>query len=150
MQFLQIKKLVDTATIPAYATPGAAGFDLVACEDTRIPSGATCVIKTGLAFAVPRGYEMQIRPRSGISVKTKLRVILGTVDSDYRGEVGVIVENTGGEAAVVARGIRIAQAVISPVVNADMMPFHLGGELPQSERGVCGFGSTGVMTPQTG
>lgn len=91
---VKIKRLNDEAVIPKYAREGDAGFDLVAVEDTIVEPGATVLVSTGLAFEIPPGYEMQIRPRSGVTVKTKLRVQLGTVDSGYRGEVKVIVDNT--------------------------------------------------------
>lgn len=90
---VNIKRLHDDAVIPRYATEGSAGFDLVAIDDVIIEPGETKLIRTGLAFEIPAGYELQIRPRSGVTLKTKLRVQLGTVDSDYRGEVGVIVDN---------------------------------------------------------
>ncbi|PRT35333.1 dUTP diphosphatase [Bacillus wiedmannii] len=90
---VKVKRLHEDAVIPQYAKPGDSGFDLVAVEDVIIEPGETSVIKTGLAFEIPNGYEMQIRPRSGLSRKTKLRVVLGTIDSGYRGEVGVIVDN---------------------------------------------------------
>jgi dUTP pyrophosphatase len=91
---VKIKRLNDEAVIPKYAREGDAGFDLVAVEDIIVEPGATVLVSTGLAFEIPPGYEMQIRPRSGVTVKTKLRVQLGTVDSGYRGEVKVIVDNT--------------------------------------------------------
>jgi dUTP pyrophosphatase len=90
---VKIKKLHPYAVIPKYAHEGDAGFDLVAIEDTIIEPGETKIIRTGLSFAIPPGYEMQIRPRSGITLKTKLRVQIGTIDSGYRGEIGVIVDN---------------------------------------------------------
>lgn len=92
---IEFKKLHPDAVAPKYATPGAAGFDLVAVEEVVIEPGETVVIPTGLAIEIPEGYELQIRPRSGITRKTKLRVANspGTVDSDYRGEVGVIIDN---------------------------------------------------------
>lgn len=90
---VKVKRLHPDAVLPRLATEGSAGFDLYAVEDAIIEPGGTVVIKTGLAFELPPGYEMQIRPRSGITSKTKLRVQLGTVDADYRGEVGVIVDN---------------------------------------------------------
>lgn len=90
---VKVKKMNEAAETPKYAKPGDAGFDLVAAEDVIIEPGETKVINTGLAFEIPPGYELQVRPRSGISRKTKLRVVLGTVDSGYRGEVGVIVDN---------------------------------------------------------
>lgn len=90
---VNIKRLHEDAVIPKYAHDGDSGFDLVAIEDFIIEPGETALVKTGLAFELPDGYEIQIRPRSGITLKTKLRVQLGTVDSHYRGEVGVIVDN---------------------------------------------------------
>lgn len=90
---VKIKRLNESVEIPRYAKPGDAGFDLVAAEDVIIQPDETKVISTGLAFEIPPGYELQVRPRSGVSRKTKLRVILGTVDSGYRGEVGVMVDN---------------------------------------------------------
>lgn len=90
---VKIKRLNEGAVIPKYAREGDAGFDLVAVEDTIVNPGATVLVSTGLAFEIPTGYEMQIRPRSGVTVKTKLRVQLGTVDSGYRGEIKVIVDN---------------------------------------------------------
>ncbi|MDQ0270759.1 dUTP diphosphatase [Cytobacillus purgationiresistens] len=91
---VNIKKLHEDAEMPKYAHEGDAGVDLVAIEDVIIEPGETALVKTGLAFELPDGYEMMIRPRSGITLKTKLRVQLGTVDSHFRGEVGVIVDNT--------------------------------------------------------
>ncbi|MES5869216.1 dUTP diphosphatase [Bacillus cereus group sp. RP32] len=143
---VKIKRLKDV-DLPKYAKPGDNGFDLVAAEDTIIWPGETKVVPTGLAFEIPPGYELQVRPRSGISRNTKLRVILGTVDSGFRGEVGVIVDNTerptslNMKAHVIEKGTRIAQGVIAPVVTAHFVEVD---ELSDSERGVGGFGSTGV------
>ncbi|OKA19961.1 dUTP diphosphatase [Bacillus cereus] len=142
----KIKRVRDVG-LPKYAKPGDSGFDLVAAEDTIIWPGETKVVPTGLAFEIPPGYEMQVRPRSGISRNTKLRVILGTVDSGFRGEVGVIVDNTeipkvaNMKAHVIERGTRIAQGVIAPVITAH---FEEVDELSDSQRGKNGFGSTGV------
>ncbi|CUB08546.1 Deoxyuridine 5'-triphosphate nucleotidohydrolase [Bacillus cereus] len=144
---VKIKRVKDVE-LPKYAKPGDSGFDLVAAEDTIIWPGETKVVPTGLAFEIPPGYELQVRTRSGISRNTKLRVILGTVDSGFRGEVGVIVDNTSkpsvfrSEAAdVIEKGTRIAQGVIAPVVTAH---FVEADELSDSQRGKNGFGSTGV------
>jgi dUTP pyrophosphatase len=90
---VKIKRLNEDAVIPKYARERDAGFDLIATQDVIIEPGATTLVPTGLAFELPPGYEMQIRPRSGVTLKTKLRVQLGTVDSGYRGEIGVIVDN---------------------------------------------------------
>ncbi|MGG1339708.1 dUTP diphosphatase [Bacillus toyonensis] len=144
---VKIKRVKDVE-LPRYAKPGDSGFDLVAAEDTIIWPGETKVVQTGLAFEIPPGYELQVRPRSGMTRNTKLRVVLGTVDSGYRGEVGVLVDNTAkpsvfrSEAAdVIERGTRIAQGVIVPVVTAHFVEVD---ELSESQRGQNGFGSTGV------
>lgn len=138
---LKIKKLHNDAVMPSYATDGSAGFDLSALEEVLIYAGQTLIVKTGLSFAIPKGYEMQIRPRSGVTVKTKLRVALGTIDSDYRGEVGIIVDNIGDDLKRIGKGERIAQAVISPIIQAT---FEQVTELDDTERGSGGFGSTGL------
>ncbi|MES5896953.1 deoxyuridine 5'-triphosphate nucleotidohydrolase [Bacillus cereus group sp. RP43] len=155
---VKIKRLKDVE-LPRYAKPGDSGFDLVAAEDMIIKPGQTKVILTGLAFEILPGFELQVRPRSGISRKTHLKAILGTVDSGFRGEVGVIVQNTshlgnsitqgineeyGIYASVtyeVKKGDRIAQGVIAPVETAHFVEVD---ELSDSERGVGGFGSTGT------
>lgn len=148
---IQIKKLCDEAQVPQYATPGAAGFDLHAVENYWIAPGETALVKTGLSFAIPEGYELQVRPRSGLSLKTPLRVANspGTIDSDYRGEVCVIMTNTAspnpeGELSPLSEqikmGDRIAQGVICPIIQAE---FELTDALPETKRGKGGFGSTG-------
>lgn len=143
---VKIKRVKDVE-LPRYAKPGDSGFDLVAAEDTVIWPGETKVVPTGLAFEIPPGYELQVRPRSGMTRNTKLRVVLGTVDSGYRGEVGVLVDNTerpislNMQAHVIEKGTRIAQGVIAPVITAH---FEEVDELSDSERGKGGFGSTGV------
>lgn len=164
---VNIKRLHEDAVIPKYAHDGDAGVDLVAIEDVIIEPGETALVKTGLAFELPDGYEIQIRPRSGITLKTKLRVQLGTIDSHYRGEVGVIVDNTHrrrlsandwyalsieeksikGPAVhpiktyIIRKGDRICQAVIAPVIRANIQEVH---ELNKTERGDSGFGSSGT------
>ncbi|MGN4578357.1 dUTP diphosphatase [Bacillus paranthracis] len=143
---VKIKRVKDVE-LPKYAKPGDSGFDLVAAEDTIIWPGETKVVPTGLAFEIPPGYELQVRPRSGMTRNTKLRVILGTVDSGYRGEVGVLVDNTeihkaaNIQAHVIEKGTRIAQGVIAPVITAHFVEVD---DLSESDRGSNGFGSTGV------
>ena len=143
---VKIKRVKDVE-LPKYAKSGDSGFDLVAAEDTIIWPGETKVVQTGLSFEIPPGYELQVRPRSGMTRNTKLRVVLGTVDSGYRGEVGVLVDNTerpislNMQAHVIEKGTRIAQGVIAPVVTAHFVEVE---ELSVSERGVGGFGSTGT------
>ena len=148
---VRIKKLHPDAIIPMYATEGASGFDLVAIEDVEIGPDCTALIRTGLSFEVPKGYELQVRPRSGLSLKTRMRVANspGTVDADYRGEVCIIIDNIdsvcpqygGGRIQVIKKGDRIAQGVICPVIQAELE--EVTG-LSDSERGSGGFGSTGV------
>lgn len=143
---VKIKRVKDVE-LPKYAKPGDAGFDLVAAEDTFIWPGETKVVPTGLAFEIPPGYELQVRPRSGMTRNTKLRVVLGTVDSGYRGEVGVLVDNIESvkgkfmHSQMIEKGTRIAQGVIAPVITAH---FEEVDELSHSERGTNGYGSTGT------
>jgi len=131
--------------LPSYATAGAAGMDLLAAvaEPMTIPPGGRVLVPTGLAIALPPGFELQVRPRSGLALRHG--IVLpnspGTVDEDYRGELSVIVMNAGAEPFTVTRGMRIAQAVLAPVVRAR---WHEVDTLPQTGRGEGGFGSTGV------
>jgi dUTP pyrophosphatase len=132
--------------LPAYATPGAAGADLRANfldrGDVLVQPGARLLISTGLRLAIPAGYEVQIRPRSGLALKHGITLANapGTIDSDYRGALGVILLNTGTEAFQIRHGDRIAQMVVAPVVQA---AFALVSELDTTARGAGGFGSTG-------
>jgi len=131
--------------LPAYATEGAAGMDLLAAVTTAlvIPPGGRALVPTGLSIALPPGYEMQVRPRSGLALKHGLTLpnSPGTIDEDFRGELGVIVLNAGPEPFTVERGMRIAQAVIAPVVRAAWREVDT---LPATARGAGGFGSTGT------
>ncbi|GAV19720.1 dUTP pyrophosphatase [Mariprofundus micogutta] len=130
--------------LPFYATTHAAGADLRAAVDADviIQPGETRLIKTGFAMALPDNYEAQVRPRSGLALKNGITVLNspGTVDADYRGEVGVILINHGKEAFTVSRGDRIAQMIIAPFVQAD---FSEVSELSETARGTGGFGSSG-------
>jgi dUTP pyrophosphatase len=127
---VKIKRLHPDATVPQYATAGAAGFDLVAVEDVIIAPGETAKIRTGLAFELPPGYELQIRPRSGISEKTKLRVsnAPGTVDADYRGEVCVLVDNIRDEKFIDGTGYRVLRSTVETIDNkfVDLTPERFG------------------------
>ncbi|PEW95875.1 dUTP diphosphatase [Bacillus cereus] len=138
---IKVKKLHKDAVIPKYAKHGDSGFDLVSMEDVTIKPGENVIIKTGVAYEIPVGFELQVRPRSGMSVKTPLRVILGTVDAGYRSDVGVIADNIGSEPFEVKRGDRVAQGVIAPVIRANLIEVD---ELSETERGNGGFGSTGI------
>jgi dUTP pyrophosphatase len=132
--------------LPAYETIGAAGMDLRAAvaehEPTTLKPGARAMVPTGLTFAVPAGFEAQVRPRSGLAAKAGVTCLNtpGTIDSDYRGEVKVILINLGEEDSVIRRGDRIAQLVIAPVVQASWSEV---GDLDETSRGAGGFGSTG-------
>lgn len=128
--------------LPAYATEGAAGMDVVSAEDVALAPGARHAVATGFALAIPDGYEIQVRPRSGLALKHGISVpnTPGTIDSDYRGELKVIVINHGGEPFAIERGDRIAQLVLAPVVRAAWQEVS---ELAETGRGAGGFGSTG-------
>ena len=131
--------------LPDYATQGSAGLDLLAAvsEAVTLQPGARALIPTGLALALPPGYEAQVRPRSGLALKHGLTVLNspGTIDADYRGEVQVILVNLGEEPVTVTRGMRIAQLVPAPVTRARLEEAR---ELPVSARSGGGFGSTGT------
>jgi len=128
--------------LPAYATDGAAGMDVVSAEDVRIAPRGRHAVATGIALAIPPGYEIQVRPRSGLALKHGITVpnTPGTIDSDYRGEVKVILINHGEEDFVIRRGDRVAQLVIAPVTRAGFDEVEMLDETP---RGAGGFGSTG-------
>lgn len=141
---VQVKRLPhgEGLPLPAYATRGAAGMDVVSAEDVTLAPGARHAVATGLALAIPEGYEIQVRPRSGLALKHGITVpnTPGTIDSDYRGELKVILINHGAEPFVIARGDRVAQLVLAPVVQA---AWDEVAELDATERGAGGFGSTG-------
>lgn len=128
--------------LPAYATPGAAGMDVVSAEDVTLAPGARHAVATGLAMAIPHRFEIQVRPRSGLALKHGITVANapGTIDSDYRGELKVILANLGTEPFEIRRGDRIAQLVLAPVVQASWLEVS---ELDETARGAGGFGSTG-------
>jgi dUTP pyrophosphatase len=145
---IKIRKLHPSAQVPRYMSSGAAGCDVTAClESARVlaPS-ARDAIPTGLAVEIPPGFEIQVRPRSGLAFKQGLTVVNapGTIDSDYRGEVKVLVINLGTEPVTVQPGDRIAQLVLQRV---DQMAFEESDSLAESVRGAGGFGSTGVQVP---
>lgn len=129
--------------LPAYATEGAAGMDVVAAESLVLAPGARHAVATGFAFAIPDGYEVQVRPRSGLALKHGVTCLNtpGTIDSDYRGEVKVILANLGAEPFPIARGDRIAQLVAAPVQRAVFDEVY---DLDNTVRGSGGFGSTGA------
>ncbi|HEX7693495.1 MAG TPA: dUTP diphosphatase [Sphingomonas sp.] len=141
---IAIKRLPHGAglPLPAYATTGAAGMDVVAAEEATLAPGARQAIATGFAIAIPEGYEVQVRPRSGLALKHGVTCLNtpGTIDHDYRGEVKVILANLGDQPFAIARGDRIAQLVPAPVQRATLDEV---AELDETDRGSGGFGSTG-------
>ena len=128
--------------LPAYATSGAAGMDVLSAEDVTLPPGGRHAVASGFAVAIPAGYEIQVRPRSGLALKHGITVpnTPGTIDSDYRGELKVILINHGSEPFAIHRGDRVAQLVLAPVTQAAWSEV---AELDETARGAGGFGSTG-------
>lgn len=141
---VEVKRLPhgEGLPLPAYATQGAAGMDVVSAEDVTIAPGARHPVTTGLSVAIPEGFEIQVRPRSGLAFKHAITVpnTPGTIDSDYRGELKVLLINHGQEAFVIARGDRVAQLVVAPVTQGIWQEVD---ELDATARGEGGFGSTG-------
>jgi dUTP pyrophosphatase len=144
-----VRKLAHAADLPlpAYATEHSAGLDLLAAVEAplELAPGARALVPTGIAIALPDGYEAQVRPRSGLALHHGIGVLNspGTIDADYRGEIGVILINAGAEAYRVERGARIAQLVIAPVARASWREVD---DLADSDRGGGGFGSTGTAS----
>ena len=141
---IELKRLPhgEGLPLPAYATEGAAGMDVVAAEELTLAPGARAAVATGFAVAVPAGHEVQVRPRSGLALKHGVTCLNtpGTIDSDYRGEVKVILANLGQEPFAIARGDRIAQLVPAVVLRATLDEV---ATLDDTSRGAGGFGSTG-------
>ena len=131
------------AQLPAYAHPGDAGMDVRSVEDVTIAPGARALVRTGLVLMLPPDAEAQVRPRSGLALKHGVTVLNtpGTIDAGYRGEVGVILINLGTEPFAVEKGMKIAQLVVAPVTQADIVEV---AEVDETDRGAGGFGSTGV------
>jgi dUTP pyrophosphatase len=139
-----IKKLNSSAQLPSYKTSGASGMDLMACieKPINLKPGKSCLIPTGLSVAFSEKYEIQIRPRSGLAAKNNISVLNtpGTIDSDYRGELKIILFNHSSESFIINNNDRVAQMVLTPVIK---MELEEKNELPDSIRGEGGFGSTG-------
>ena len=145
MTKILIKRLSKEVPLPKYETNGSSGMDLAANIETNIniDPGKTAIVPTGLTISIPKGFEAQIRPRSGLAAKQKISVLNtpGTIDSDYRGEIKVILINLGQESFKVEKGLRIAQMVVCPVIQAQLKEVD---DLNETERGKGGFGSTGT------
>ncbi len=144
MHEILIKKLHSDVNIPKYETEGSSGLDLEAYieKDLRLLSGERKLVPTGVSVAMPNNFEIQIRPRSGLAYKNGISVVNtpGTIDSDYRGEIKVLLINLGTEAVTIKKFQRIAQMVICPIIKANLKEVQ---ELPETIRGASGFGSTG-------
>ncbi|MFN3451962.1 MAG: dUTP diphosphatase [Sphingorhabdus sp.] len=142
---VRVKRLNHGAglALPAYATSGAAGMDICAAESLSLRAGKRHAVATGFAFAIPDGYEVQVRPRSGLALKHGITCLNtpGTIDSDYRGEVKVILANLGEDDFMINKGDRIAQIVVAPVTHGNLIEVE---DLDETVRGSGGFGSTGV------
>jgi dUTP pyrophosphatase len=140
--FLKVKKLNELAKVPEYKTVGSSGFDFSSVEDLFLKVGEKALIKTGLSFEIPENLEIQIRPRSGLALKYGVTVLNspGTIDSDYRGEIQIILINHGKEDFQISVGDRIAQGVVARVEKVNL---QITDEVSQTERGSGGFGSTG-------
>ena len=145
MTKIQIKKLSNSVSTPKYETSGSSGMDIAAHIENNIiiNPGEKALVSTGLSVAIPKGYEIQIRPRSGLAAKKNITVLNtpGTIDADYRGEIKVILINLGKEKFIIENKERIAQMVVCPVVQADLEEVK---ELSDTVRGSGGFSSTGI------
>ena len=145
MTKILIKRLSKEVPLPKYETNGSSGMDLAANINANIDidPGKTAIIPTGLALSIPKGFEVQIRPRSGLAAKQKISVLNtpGTIDADYRGEIKVILINLGQEPFKIEKGSRIAQMVVCPIVQAQLKEVD---DLSETDRGKGGFGSTGT------
>ena len=139
-----IKKLNSSVQLPSYKTSGASGMDLMAYieKPINLKPGESCLVPTGLSVAFPEEYEIQIRPRSGLAAKNNISILNtpGTIDSDYRGEIKIILFNHSNENFIIKNSDRVAQMVLTPIIKMELEETN---ELPQSIRGKGGFGSTG-------
>lgn len=140
---IKVKKLNEEAVLPRYAHDGDAGMDVFSCEDAFLYPGDRKMVRTGLSFEIPKGFEIQVRPKSGLSLKNGLTILNtpGTLDSGYRGELGIILFNTTKETYEIKKGQKIAQVILARYEEAEVEEV---GVLGESERGEGGFGSTGL------
>ena len=145
MTEILIKRLSKDVSLPKYETVGSSGVDLAAnvSESIEIKPGQTEIIPTGLAVSIPKNFEIQIRPRSGLAAKNQITVLNtpGTIDADYRGEIKVILINHGNKSFIIEKGLRIAQMVVCPIIKANLKEVET---LDETHRGSSGFGSTGI------
>ena len=145
MTEILIKRISQNIPLPKYETNGSSGMDLSANIESsiKIEPGKTSIIPTGLSVSIPRNFELQIRPRSGLAAKNQITVLNtpGTIDADYRGEIKVILINLSNQSFIVEKGMRIAQMILCPIVKAKIIEVK---ELKKTDRGSGGFGSTGT------
>ena len=145
MTEILIKRLSDNVSLPKYETEGSSGMDLAANinEKIEIKPGTTAIVPTGISVSIPKNFEIQIRPRSGLAAKNQISVLNtpGTIDADYRGEIKVILINLGTKSFMIENGTRIAQMVLCPIVKAKLKEVKI---LKSTKRGSGGFGSTGT------
>jgi dUTP pyrophosphatase len=135
-------QLEEGATLPQYQTAGAAGMDVTCTHDVTLQPGDRTSVGTGLRVMIPEGFEMQVRPRSGLAIRHGITMVNspGTIDSDFRGEIKILMINLGSDVVTLSKGERIAQLVLAPVVRAELV---IADALDETERGSGGFGSTG-------
>ena len=145
MTEILIKRLSDSVSLPKYETEGSSGMDLAANinDNIEVKPGSTAIVPTGIAVSIPKNFEIQIRPRSGLAAKNQISVLNtpGTIDADYRGELKVIIINLGTKSFFVENGTRIAQMVLCPIIKAKLKEVKI---LEDTKRGSGGFGSTGT------
>jgi len=143
---IKVELTEDDSVMPSYAYPSDSGFDLYSTKELEIGSFGRVLVPTGIKLSFPEGYEIQVRPKSGLALKQGLTVLNtpGTVDQGYTGEIQVIVFNTNNYSVMIPKGMKIAQAVLCPVVAGKMVEFELVGSVEDKDRGDNGFGSTGI------
>lgn len=138
---IKVKRLDVNAKLPTRERTSDSGWDLYALKEITLAPLETLIVPTGIAFSIPKRHEIQVRPRSGVSTKTPLRVIFGTVDQEYRGEVGIMVQNTADTSINIPQHYKLAQAVLTPIPESTMIEVT---DLDDTSRGNNGFGSSGV------
>jgi dUTP pyrophosphatase len=145
-KFIDVELVHDDAVFPKYAYPSDSGFDLHSTEDLSVGPFGRILVPTGLKVSFPEGYEIQVRPKSGLAIKQGLTVLNtpGTVDQGYTGEIQVIVFNTNNYTVVIPKGMKVGQAVLCPVINGKYVKFEQVDTLDEKDRGDKGFGSTGI------
>jgi dUTP pyrophosphatase len=145
-KYIEIELVHEDAVFPKYAYPSDSGFDLHSTQDLEIKPFGRILVPTGIKVSFEKGYELQIRPKSGLAIKQGLTVLNtpGTVDQGYTGEIQVIVFNTNNHSVMISKGMKVGQAVLCPVINGEYVRFQQVDQLDEKDRGDNGFGSTGI------